>query len=87
MKQKQQILATIHERLEHLRFAKLKLLSIEGLITRDLSNIDPPTCPGYTYGKSHHRPWRHKTRKIPRQYKIKPSTKCGEVIIIDQLVS
>ena len=43
-KRKQQRLATLHERLGHLSFARLKLLARAGRISKDLANIDPPTC-------------------------------------------
>jgi hypothetical protein len=59
-KQKKNRLATIHERLGHFSFARLKLLSRAGLIPKDLANIDAPVCPGCAYGKAHRKPWRHK---------------------------
>ena len=62
---KQTRLDTIHEILGHLIFSNLKLLSMAGLVTRDLYNIDLPICTGCDYGKSHRCPWRHKNRKIP----------------------
>ena len=83
--QKHQRLATIYERLGNLSFAKPKLLSRSGLTPRYLFNIDPLTFPVYSHGKPHRRPWCNKTRNIPRQYKIKPSTKSGEIIRIDQI--
>ena len=83
---KQHRLATNHERLEHLRFYKLKLLARAGLIPTYLSNIEPPTCPGCAYGKSYLHPWCHKTRKIPSHYQIKPSKKSGEFIRFNQPV-
>ena len=62
---KQTRLDTIHEILGHLIFSNLKLLSMAGLVTRDLYNIDLPICTGCDYGKSHPCPWHHKNRNIP----------------------
>ena len=84
-RRKQAQLATIHERLGHLSFDRLKLLARVGLIPRNLSNVEPPTCPGCAYGKQHRKPWRHKglrNRKV-----IKPATSPGQVISVDQMVS
>ena len=87
LQRKQQVLATIHERLGHLSYSKIKLLARAGLIRSDLANVPPPTCPGCAYGKAHRRPWRHKKKKLPKQSKIKPATKSGQVVSVDQLVS
>ena len=49
-RRKQARLATIHEQLGHLSFLRLKLLARAGIIPKELSNVDPPTCPGCAYG-------------------------------------
>jgi hypothetical protein len=85
IKRKQQRLATIHEKLGHLGFPRLKLLARAGLIPRELAHIDPPVCPGCAYGKAHRRPWRHKGSRNLRS--IKPATFPGQVVSIDQLIS
>ena len=84
-KRKQQRLATIHERLGHLSFSRLKLLARAGMIPRELASIDPPTCPGCAYGKAHRKPWRYKGSKNRKP--IKPATRPGQVVSMDQLVS
>ena len=85
MKWKQTRLATIHEKLWHLSFPRLKLLARSGIIPRELANVDPPTCPGCAYGKAHRKPWRSKGLK--NHCPIKPATKPGQVISVDQLIS
>ena len=82
---KQFRLLTIHESLGHLRFPILQLLAKCGLISRDLHNIKPHTCPGCAYGRQHRKPTRHKGRKNKR--KIIPSTFAGHCVSVDQLVS
>jgi hypothetical protein len=59
VKRKQSRLATIHERLGHLSYTRLKLMARARLVPRDLANVDPLTCPDCAYGKAHRRPWRH----------------------------
>ena len=83
---KQKMLATIHERLGHLRFDKLKLLARALLNPRVLSDIFSPTCQGCAYVKYHCHIWCPKTRKISIQYQNKPPNKSGKVIIDNQLV-
>lgn len=78
-------LATIHERLGHLSFARLKLLARCGLIPRDLASVEPPVCPGCAYGKAHRKPWAYKG--IKNRKPIKVATNPGEVVSVDQLIS
>ena len=85
MKRKQVRLATIHEKLGHLSFPRLKLLARSGIILKELAHVDPPKCPGCAYGKAHRKPWRSKGLKNHRT--IKPATKPGQVISVDQLIS
>jgi hypothetical protein len=85
VKRKQSRLATIHERLGHLSYACLRLMARAGLIPKDLANVDSPTCPGYTYGKAHRRPWQHKG--IRNHKKLRVATAPGQVVSVDQLVS
>ena len=84
-KRKQQRLATIHEKLGHLSFSRLKLMAKAGLIPRELASIEPPTCPGCAYGKAHRRPWRYKGSKNIRP--IRPATAPGQVVSTDQIIS
>jgi hypothetical protein len=84
-KRKQSRLATAHERLGHLSYARLKLMSRAGLIPKDLANVDPPTCPGCAYGKAYRQPWRHKG--IQNHKKLRTATAPGQVVSVDQLVS
>ena len=82
---KQARLETIHERLGHLSFARLKLLARSGIIPKELANVEAPTCPGCAYGKAHRKPWRAKG--IRNRRTIRPATEPGQVISVDQLIS
>ena len=85
VRRKQHRLAVLHERFGRLRFPVLKLLARAGLIPKDLANVDPPTCPGYAYGRAHRKPWRSKGIKNRKTLKI--ATAPVQVVSIDQLVS
>ena len=56
-----------------------------GLISRDLANVDSPTCPGCAYGKAHQKPWRRKGVRNRKSLKI--ATVPGQVVSVEQLVS
>jgi hypothetical protein len=84
-KQKQQRLMTIHERLGHMSFARLRLLAKACRIPKDLANVDFPTCPGCAYGKAHRRPWRRKG--IKNRKRLRVANAPGDVVSVDQLVS
>ena len=66
---KQFRLLTINESLGHLRFPIPQLLAKCGLISRDLHNIKPHTCPGCAYGRQHRKPTRHKGKREEEQKK------------------
>ena len=74
----------IHEKLGHISYPKMKLLSKAGLIPRDLQYVDPPTCPGCAYAKAHRK---RSNKKIGNRRPIKPATAPGQVVSVDQLVS
>jgi hypothetical protein len=80
----QQRLMTIHERLGHISFARLKLLASAGHIPTELATVDSPTCPGCAYGKAHRHPKR--TKGIKNLKKIRVATAPGQVVSVDQLV-
>ena len=84
-RRKQARLATIHERLGHLSFSRLKLLARSGIIPKELANVDAPVCPGCAYGKAHRKPWRSKGIKNRRHIKV--ATAPGQVVSVDQLIS
>jgi hypothetical protein len=84
-KRNQQRLLTVHKRLGHKSFARLRLLSNAGHIPKELANIDFPVCPGCAYGKAHRRPWRHKGSKNRKRLRVAYAP--GDVVSIDQLVS
>ena len=84
-RRKRQRLATIHERLGHLSFGKLKMLARAGIIPRELANVDPPTCPGCAYGKATRRPKR--TKGIRNRRQLKSATRPGQVTSVDPLIS
>ena len=55
-----------------------------GLISKNLANIDPSTCPGCAYGKSHRKPWRCKG--ICNRKTLRVATRPGQVVSVDQLI-
>ena len=77
-------LAVLHERFGHLSFSILKLMARAGLIPRELSNVDSPTCTGCEYGKAHCKPCRRKGVRNRKSLKI--ATVPGQVVRVDQLV-
>mmetsp|Transcript_41992 Transcript_41992/g.101184 ORF Transcript_41992/g.101184 Transcript_41992/m.101184 type:complete len:1373 (+) Transcript_41992:2978-7096(+) len=83
-RRKQHRLFVLHEKYGHLPFSKLQLMARAGMIPKELANIDPPTCPGCSYGKAHRKPWRGKGSNRRR---IKPAVHPGQVVSVDQLVS
>ena len=82
---KQHKLAVLHECFGHLSFSILKLMARAGLISRELANVDSPTCPGCAYSKAHRNPWRQKGVRNHKSLKI--ATVPGQVVSVDQLVS
>ena len=56
-----------------------------GIISKDLSSIDPPTCPECAYGKARKRQSRYKG--IQNKKKIRQGISPGAVVSIDQLIS
>ena len=84
-REKQFRLLTIHERLGHISFAKLKLMARCGIIPRELANVTAPCCPGCAYGKAHRKPTRSKGIRNIRQ--IKSVNAPGLCVSVDQLVS
>ena len=84
-RKKQFRLLTIHERLGHISFAKLKLMARCGIIPRELANVTAPCCPGCAYGKAHRKPTRSKGIRNIRQ--IKSVNAPGLCVSVDQLVS
>eukprot|EP00957_Ditylum_brightwellii_P173556 13214316-Ditylum_brightwellii.AAC.1 len=65
-----------HHQLNHLSFAKLRLLSLVGIMPRKLSAIRPLKWAGCIYGTMTKRPWRVKTNQDPRN--IKPAKEPGD---------
>ena len=63
-------LAALCERFGHLSFFIIKLMTQGVLISRDLENVDSPTCPGCSYGKSHRKPWQQKGVRIHKSLNI-----------------
>jgi hypothetical protein len=84
-KRKQQRLMTIHERLGHISFARLRNLAKAHLIPHELASVDFPTCPGCAYGKAHRLQKRYKGPKNLK--KLRSATSPGSVVSVDQLVS
>lgn len=56
-----------------------------GIISKDLSTVDPPTCFGYANGKARRHQWRHKG--IQNKKKTSHVSSPGAVVSLDQLIS
>ena len=76
---------TIHERLDRLSFARLKLMALYYLISWELSTVPPMFCPTRAYGKAHLKQWRRKGTKNRRN--IRKTDRSGDEISMDQLNS
>jgi hypothetical protein len=77
-------LLTVHQKLGHLPYAKIKLLAKQGVLPRSLANCREPKCAECMFGKQTRRPWRQtKTRNTIG----KPPTHPGDVVSVDQLQS
>jgi hypothetical protein len=73
----------LHVRAGHLSFAKLRALAQRGDIPKRLKHCAIPVCAACQYGKATRRPCR--TKKPNR--KIKPATRPGECVSVDQMES
>jgi hypothetical protein len=80
----QKELLTIHHKLGHLSFSRIKKLAQVGVLPKRFLNCREPRCAECLYGKQTRRPWRHtkvkgKIGKLP----IDP----GDTVSVDQLQS
>ena len=82
---KQPWLATIHKKLGHLSYTKIKLPCRAGLLPKELASIEPLTCPGCAYGKAKQKPWGRKG--IQNQRRIEKANALVQVISCDQVIS
>ncbi|MEL7340382.1 MAG: hypothetical protein AAGM67_07855, partial [Bacteroidota bacterium] len=74
-----------HQKFNHISMAKLQLLAKEGTIPKRLAKCKIPLCTACMYAKAQRTPWRHKRRKNHKP--IRPPTKPGQVVSVDQLKS
>ena len=72
-----------HYRLGHISFFKLRTMALLNIIPRRLAFVTFPKCQACCYGKQTKRPWR--TKRQPRR--IRPCTRPGECVSVDQLES
>jgi hypothetical protein len=77
-------LLRVHHRLNHVPFAKLKVMAEKGLIPKRLKDIEPPACSACLYGKASRKPWRSKPKK---NRKVRTATKVGQIVSVDMLKS
>jgi hypothetical protein len=73
-------LLRVHHRLNHIPFAKLKVMAQKGLIPKRLQHMEAPACSACLYGKASRKPWRSKPR-------TRTATKVGEIVSVDMLKS
>jgi len=74
-----------HYRLGYLTFTKLKQLTLNGEIPKNLAKIKPPKCAGCLFGAMTKIPWRSKETKASHEVFI--VTKPGECVSVDQMAS
>ena len=72
-----------HLKLNHLSFAKIKLMASQGKLPKSLISMEAPFCPACAYSKSTRKPWRYKNGNN----KIKETTKPGQCVSIDTFES
>ena len=77
-------LLRVHHRLNHVPFAKLKVMAKQGLIPKRLQHVEAPACSACLYGKASRKPWRSKPKK---DKKVRVATKVGEIVSVDMLKS
>jgi len=73
-----------HVKFGHAPFNQVRWLARHGIIPKKLKDCRNITCPACLYGKQKRRPWRVKGQT---QRPIKKSTKPGECVSVDQLIS
>jgi hypothetical protein len=74
-----------HYCLNHLLFAKLKLLAKNGEIPHCLAKVPAPKCAGCLFGAMTKLPWRSKESKFSHEVFV--ATKPGECVSVDHMVS
>ena len=72
-----------HLKLNHLSFAKIKLMATQSKLPKRLIAVDVPFCPACAYNKATRKPWRYKNGNN----KIKESTRPGKCMSIDTFES
>jgi hypothetical protein len=77
-------LLRVHHRLNHLSFAKLKIMADKGMIPKRLRDVEPPACSACLYGKASRKPWRSKPKKGKM---VRAATKVGQIVSVDMLKS
>ena len=83
---KQAELLSIHCRLGHTSFARIKAMAKCGLIKSHIANVPPPMCASCQYGKATRRPWRTKA-KPGQAAKLVVIKEPGDCVSVDQLES
>jgi hypothetical protein len=71
-----------HYRLGHLHFPKLKQLTINGEIPKNLAKVTPPKCAGCLFGVMTKLPWHGKEKKSSHLF---VATKPGETVSVNQM--
>jgi hypothetical protein len=74
-----------HHRFGHISFAKLQNMAKQNIIPRRLANCNVPACTACLFAKATRKRWRDKRRKDWTG--MRTSTRPGEVVSVDQLVS
>lgn len=73
-----------HYRLGHISFRKLQEMAAQDILPRRLAHCRVPKCACCLLGKATRRAWRTKTP--PNTIKVRPITKAGDVVSVNQIV-
>jgi hypothetical protein len=76
----------LHHKFNHISVNRLRRMAKCKALPRQLSGCEIPVCSPCMYAKATHRPWRSKTTK-EQEEEVKPPTKPGEIVSVDQLRS
>jgi transposase InsO family protein len=79
-------LLPLHHKFNHISMKRMRHMAKCGALPRQLAECDIPVCSACMYTKATRQPWRSKSTK-EQEEDIKPPTKPGDVVSVDQLRS
>jgi hypothetical protein len=79
-------LLQLHHKFNHISMNRLRCMAKCGTLPRRLAECNIPVCSACMYAKATRQPWRSNTTK-EQEEEIKPPSKPGDVVSVDQLRS